>query len=79
MKGDRAMTAPWKVSEMTLDQAQDELERMWSRGSLSTADLRRTTDLQRHIAMLERPRPIRIEEPARRMREQLTALRTGGR
>lgn len=64
---ERMRTVPWNVSEMTLEQAETEYERMRNRSHPSTADLRRETDLYWHIHRLryegargERMRPVEM-------------------
>lgn len=67
--------------DMTRAEAESEIRRIWNFRSWSTADLRRISNCEARIRELDREnpmlRPLRIEEPARLMREQLAALRGG--
>jgi hypothetical protein len=72
------MSTPWAIAEMTLDQAETEYARYRARSNPSTADLRRESELCRHIEQLRaedrRHRPIDFA-PVAQMRELLAGVR----
>lgn len=68
---------PWNPTDLSPAELRDELDRIdRMQGPLTGATMMRRNMVRQELE--HRPRPLNIEEPVRRMRAQLAALRGVG-